>query len=146
MKVERVEGRRQRRREGERGSRTFVCPLPLAPMNSYNSLPRHLLQDSSWPEMQDFQAQPQHSPLQSPTMDRWQGGQNALSIFTDWHVILFLSMDHMTEGSFSHSAYSSYNIDIFLLKNEQPDICFFSQKQLDMRKSLSILLCMKPVM
>lgn len=51
-------------------------------------------------------------------------------------------MDGVTEVNFSHLAYSSYNIAIFLLKNEQPDICFYFQKQLDLRK----ILCMKPIM
>lgn len=49
-----------------------------------------------------FKVPPRHSPLQCPTTDRWQGGdKNALSIFTDWHVVLFLSMDHIAEGSFA---------------------------------------------
>lgn len=98
-KVERVERRRRRSRgrrgEGERGRKTVVCPFPLTPISSYNSLSQLLLWKKTHHGLKCriFKVQHLHWAVKLPTTPHWQGDKISLSIPRKywWACPLFLS-------------------------------------------------------
>lgn len=81
-KVERVERRRRRsrgrRREGERGRKTVVCPFPLTPYQFLQFTVSAFVveKDSSWAEMQDFRGATSTLSSKTTHYAPLAGGQN----------------------------------------------------------------------